>query len=167
VTLLPDASRAQIFSASLVVAAVAASALAGCTFGDEAKVQQAKPVVGEYISENCVPKECLYACCPGADASPVPSLYGGSAYSKTCTELYYKIAAYREYYELTLLDINYCDSVWAEFPWGDCKIINPLYVQKVGANGQREDAGLVIQKCQPSGQPLADDVEDVELAPQD
>lgn len=162
----PGVLVARILNA-VIVAAVAASALAACTFGDEAKVQRAKPVVGEYIGENCVPEECLYACCPGADASPVPRLFGGSAYSKTCTELYYKIAAYREYYELTLQQQNYCKDWWADLPWGNCAPIEPVDVLKKGADGTNKPAGLAFTKCLPKGQPLADPVEGVEVAPQD
>ncbi|UQA55812.1 hypothetical protein [Polyangium aurulentum] len=166
-TLVPDVSAARIFSAGTIAVAVATSALAGCTFGDEAKVQRAKPIVGDYISENCVPKECLYACCPGSAASPYPRLYGGSAFSETCTQLYYKIPAYREYYELTLLDINYCDSVWAEFPWGDCATIDPKTISKKDADGTQRPAGLYVQECPPKGQPMAAPAEGVEIAPQD
>jgi len=166
-TLVPDVSGARIFSVGIIAAAVATSALAGCTFSDEASVPRAKPIIGEYISENCVPKECYYACCGGAAASPYPRLYGGPSFSMTCTELYYKNTAYRTYHELTLQDQNYCPSDYADLPWASCDPILPKYVYRKGANGEREFAGLYIQECPPSGQPLADPHGEVEIAPQD
>jgi hypothetical protein len=157
--------RAAVRRAALVtVAAVAVSALGGCTFGDEPVDVQ--PGVGPWFDDNCVPAECLFQCCQGWNYSKKPTLRGGSVPGSQCDEVRKKNSAYAEYVALMLEQWNWCSEEFHYFESGYCYDIQPLdAIKEFGADGQVVYSELSFLVCPPRGQPAAHPMEDVELIP--
>jgi hypothetical protein len=151
---------------AVATAAFAASALAGCTFGDESV--RAQPDAGNWFDPNCVPVECLFQCCHGWNWKPEPSLRGGNVPGFECEEIRKRNSTYSEYIVLMRDTQNYCTDVLASFETGSCYVINPLdVVKEFRPDGQVVYAGLSFSVCPPRGQMAACPIEDVELIPQE
>ncbi|WP_157906400.1 hypothetical protein [Sorangium cellulosum] len=147
-------------------AAVAALALAGCTFGDDP--QRAQPIVGHWFDQNCVPVECLFECCQGWNYDKDPNLHGGNWYGPQCEEIRTRNSAYSEYVYLMLLEQNWCTEDFTFFESGYCAIVDPPdVIKEFGPDGQPVYAGLRFLVCPPRGQPAAHPMEDVELIPEE
>jgi hypothetical protein len=151
-----------------MVAGAAAMAIAGCTFGDEPPPQEAKPVIGPWFEQNCVPEECLYQCCHGWKWRPEPSLRGGNVPGAECEKVRQRIPSYSEYVFLMGLEQNYCSGDFASLESGDCRVVRPLNViEGFSLDGEIVYSELGFLTCEPKGQPLAYPMEDVELIRQE
>ncbi|UQA57352.1 hypothetical protein [Polyangium aurulentum] len=148
------------------MAAIAALALGGCTFGDEPG--RANDVVGDWFDDNCVPVECLFECCQGWNYSKDPLLHGGSVYGLKCEETRTKNSAYAEYVALMGALWNKCPSDFNQLETGYCAVINPPdVIEGFNLDGQPVYANLSFLVCPPRGQPAAHPLEDVALIPQE
>ncbi|WP_437644536.1 hypothetical protein [Sorangium sp. So ce362] len=160
-------TRTAVRTAPMVIAAaVAALALAGCTFGDDP--QRAQPVVGNWFDQNCIPVECLFECCQGWNYNRDPLLRGRKWYGPQCEEIRKKSAVYSEYVYLMLLEQNWCTEDFTFFESGYCAVVNPPdVIKEFGPDGQPVYARLSFLVCPPRGQPAAHPMEDVELIPEE
>jgi hypothetical protein len=148
------------------MAAAAACALAGCTFGDEP--ERANDVVGDWFDDNCVPVECLFECCQGWNYSQTPLFHGGSVYEPTCEKARIKTSAYAEYWALMGELWNSCSSDFNDFETGYCAVVKPAdVIEGFRPDGQPVYAHLSFSVCPPRGQRAAHPLEDVKLIPQE
>jgi hypothetical protein len=162
--------RAAVHPTLMVtVSAVATTALAGCTFGDEpGRAEQAQPGLGGWFDDNCVPVECLFECCDGWNWSSDPHLRGENVPGSECEKARTKNLAYSEYVYLMRQPQNLCSDEFAQLESGYCHVINPPdAVEGFRPDGQVVYAGLNFSVCAPKGQPLAHPLEDVEFIPQE
>lgn len=155
--------RAAVRRSTMVVAACA---LAGCTFGDVP--EGAQPSVGPWFDDNCVPVECLYACCQGWSYDSKPRLRGGNVPGSHCEVVRTKNSAYSEYVYLMQQTENWCAEDFHYFESGYCEVTNPPdVIKEFGPDGQPVYAGLNFLVCPPRGQYAAHPMEDVEFRPQE
>ncbi|MBK9262106.1 MAG: hypothetical protein IPM54_20165 [Polyangiaceae bacterium] len=144
-----------------VVAAVVATALSGCMFGDEPP--QAQPIVGPWFDENCVPAECMYECCDGWNYHKDPLLTQGGP---ECEKVRLKNSAYAEYVALMQQLWNKCSEEFRETESGYCYVINPPdAIKEFTADNQPVYSGLNFLVCPPRGQFTTCPMEDVLLVP--
>jgi hypothetical protein len=147
--------------------AVAAGALAGCTFGDEGAAQEVQPGLGNWFNENCTPVECLRECCQGWNYSEYPLLHGGQVLRSQCAK-FRTDPEYAEYDDLMDRRLNRCIKDFAYLESGHCTVIYPPAVYKsIKPDGTPVYAGLNFLVCPPRGQYTSDPALDVELTPQE
>jgi len=145
---------------------LSAPALSGCVIGEEQ--EQAKPYIGDWFSDNCVPVECLRECCQGWNYSQKALLHGGQVLADQCAKIRANNPAYAEYDYLTLLPENYCSGDYAYFESGYCEVINPPdVIKEFSDDGRPVYAGLNFSVCAPKGQKAAHPAEAAELIPEE
>jgi hypothetical protein len=154
----------------VTAAAVAACALAGCTFGDEPKqAGQAETGLDGWMDvHNCVPVECMFVCCQGWEYIPEPRLRGGNVPGSACEKVRTLIPAYGDYVTLMRGEDNLCPEDFKYWESGYCHVIEPAdAIEGYRPDGQPVYSGLSFAVCPPKGQPVAHPLEDVELIPQE
>ncbi|MRG96116.1 hypothetical protein [Polyangium spumosum] len=152
----------------VATAAVAVSALGGCTFGDVPEETPSSVINWPPFADNCVPVECLFECCDGWNYSKDPILHGGVVLGTKCNEVKAKHADYAEYVALMTSEMNFCPSDFAGIESGYCHVVQPPdAVKEFTFEGQPVYSGLNFAVCPPSVPKAARPLEDKDLAPQE